>query len=124
MHFMHICHSGTARRYPGRFRGTTFGRDRTTSARVARSSPSGFLSPTAIAVTGTPLLEPVEPVVAAVIGAAPGAPDIAGVAMYAGIDPCQVGGTAIAPTNRAVPRPAEATARHRPAAAGRPTGWR
>lgn len=63
--------------YPGRLRGTTLGRDLTTCALVPRSSPSGVLSPTGIAVIGTPLPDPP----AAAAGAPEPAPDIAGVAM-------------------------------------------
>lgn len=105
---MHIRNSGTA---DHRVRGTTLGRDRTTSALVPRSSPSGPFSPTGMAVIGTPLPGAAALAVAAEAGAPAATPDIAGAGTYAGIDPCHTAGTDIAPTNRAVPSPADATPR-------------
>src|SRR6185312_15913182 len=94
--------------YPRRLRGTTLGRDLTTCALVARSSPSALFSSTGIAAIGTPLPDPVA---AAATGVPEPTPDIAGAAMYAGIDPCHAAGTDIDPTNRALPSPAVATPR-------------
>jgi hypothetical protein len=74
VHSRHIRHSGVV---GYRCRGTTFGRDRTTSAFVPRFSPSGFFSPTGMAVIGPPLPGPAAPT-AAVAGAAPATPDLAG----------------------------------------------
>lgn len=71
------CATAAPAHYHGRLRGTTLGRDRTTSALVPRSSPSGFFSPTGIAVIDTLLPDPP----AAVVGAPPPTPDIAGVAI-------------------------------------------
>ncbi|GLE54565.1 hypothetical protein ATCCBAA256_41590 [Mycobacterium montefiorense] len=87
-------------------RGTTLGRDCTTWGGLAPARPTmpvGLLSPTAVrAATGMPLVDPVG-------GAetpAPPAPAIAELTIGAGVDPCHTGGTDIAPTSRALPRPA------------------
>ena len=86
--------------YPTPDRGTTVGRDCTTCG-LAPSRPIILLGiplapiPTGIGVIGVPAA------LASAASAALGSPDIAEVAMRAGIAPCHVGGTDIAPTNRA-----------------------
>jgi hypothetical protein len=54
------------------------------------------------------------PAIAAALGIPP-SPDIAELTIRAGIDPCHVGGTDIAPTNRALPRSAAMPAPRPPA---------
>lgn len=83
------------------------GRDATTWVALVPARPTisaGLSSPAAArAGIGTPLVDPTG---SATAPDAP-APAIAELTIGAGVEPCQTGGTDIAPTNRALPRLAE-----------------
>ena len=100
--------------YPTPTRGTTLGRFCVTCGLApprpimppAPAPPAP--PPIGIGIIGIP--PPVgAPAIPAALGIpAPPNPDIAALPIRAGVEPCQVGGTDIAPTKRALPKPAAA----------------
>jgi hypothetical protein len=92
--------------YPTPVRGITVGRDGTTCG-LAPPRPIILLGaplapvPTGIGVIGVPAAGATAASAIATLGSSPLSPDIAEVTIRAGIAPCHVGGTDIAPTNRA-----------------------
>jgi hypothetical protein len=69
--------------------------------------------PIGIGIIGIP--PPVAPAACAISAGIAPSPRIAELPIPAGVEPCQVGGTDIAPTNRALPRPADIPAPRPPA---------
>src|SRR6516225_1343791 len=96
--------------YPTPVRGTTLGRFCTTWFGLAPPRPiipPGMPPPPApigigIGIIPVPAPPPIAPAIPA--GISPPSPDIAALTIRAGDDPCHVGGTDIAPTNRAWPK--------------------
>src|SRR6201992_1227118 len=104
----------TSRVYPTPVRGTTLGRFCTTWGLapprpiIAPIPPAPAPPPIGIGIIGIPPPAAGAPPLAAAISAAfiapPGPiPAIAALPIFPGIEPCQVGGTDIAPTRRALP---------------------
>jgi hypothetical protein len=105
--------------YPTPVRGTTLGRDCSTCglAPPRPSIPPGVpappIPPIGIGIIGMPPADAPKAVVA--LGISPPNPDITELSIPAGTDPDHVGGTDIAPTSRALPKPADVTGPSPPA---------